>query len=110
MRELLTVRTSPLINTPLQRGVRNASTLQRLILTLLLLLASALITPAQTTSTETGLKAVYLFHFAQFVEWPQSAFADTNSPFVICVFGDDALSGNLEDVAAGEKVRGRNLI
>ena len=39
-------------------------------------------------SAEYQLKAVFLFNFAQFVEWPASAFPDPNAPLVIGVLGD----------------------
>ena len=68
------------------------------------------IAASQTTSTENNLKAVYLFHFAQFVEWPSGAFATPESPLVIGILGQDYLSSAVEEAVAGESVRGRKLV
>jgi hypothetical protein len=76
----------------------------------LLLLASPLPAVSQTTSTETSIKAVYLFHFAQFVDWPESTFASPQTPFVIGIYGDESLASNVEEAVAGETVRGRKIV
>lgn len=60
-------------------------------------------------SREYRLKAVFLFHFAQFAEWPQESLGDTNEPFVICVLGTDPFGPVLEEVVRGETVHGRKL-
>jgi len=65
---------------------------------------------SQTTSTENNLKAVYLFHFAQFVEWPEAAFPDAQTPLVIGVLGEDPFGGYLEETVRGEKVNNRPLV
>jgi hypothetical protein len=54
--------------------------------------------------SEYQVKAVFLFNFAQFVEWPAKAFAQTNAPFVIGVVGKDPLGANLDDVVRGESI------
>ncbi len=63
--------------------------------------------PAQ--SPEYELKAAFLFNFAQFVEWPPSAFASTNSPLVIGLWGNDPFGKSLDDLVHGESVRGHPL-
>src|SRR5437773_1455468 len=65
---------------------------------------------SQTTSTENSLKAVYLFYFAQFVEWPENAFENAQAPIVIGILGEDHLSSSVEEAVAGEAVRGRKLV
>lgn len=67
--------------------------------------------PEQTgTAAEYQLKAVFLFNFAQFVEWPAKAFRDPKSPLVIGVLGDDPFGSYLDDLVSGEKVGERTLI
>lgn len=61
-------------------------------------------------TSEYQLKAVFLFNFAQFVEWPESAFADPTSPLFICVLGNDPFGAELEAVMQGESIRGRHLV
>jgi hypothetical protein len=54
--------------------------------------------------TESDLKAVFLFHFTQFVAWPESAFSSPNAPFVIGVIGRDPFGPTLSDVVRGESI------
>jgi hypothetical protein len=58
---------------------------------------------------EYQLKAVFLFNFAQFVEWPASAFARADSPIVLCVAGEDPFGRHLDDVVRGESVGGHPM-
>ncbi len=63
--------------------------------------------PAQTTaSSEYQLKAVFLFNFTQFVEWPPSSFATDEASMVIGILGDNPFGSYLEETVAGEKVNG----
>ena len=66
--------------------------------------------PAQrTTFDEREVKAVFLFNFVQFVEWPASAFSSPDAPVVIGVLGTDPFGYLLDDVVMGEVVKGRQL-
>lgn len=58
---------------------------------------------------EYDLKAVLLFNLAQFTEWPESAFAGTNSPLVIGIFGTDPFGKVLDEVVRGESVKGHAI-
>jgi hypothetical protein len=69
----------------------------------LLLTASGLLGAAAPVS-EYQLKAVFLFNFAQFVEWPPAALPRENAPFVIGVLGKDPFGADLDDVVRGETV------
>lgn len=52
---------------------------------------------AQDSSpTEYQIKAAFLYHFAQFVEWPTQAFAGPQSPIVIGVLGKNVFGDDLE--------------
>jgi hypothetical protein len=59
---------------------------------------------------EYQVKAVFLFNFGQFVEWPQHAYDTPNAPFVICVLGQDPFGKTLDDVVRGESVGSRSLV
>jgi hypothetical protein len=61
------------------------------------------------SSPEFQVKAVFLFNFAQFVEWPAGAFENEQSPLVIGVLGSDPFGSFLDDVIQGESVNGRVL-
>lgn len=53
-------------------------------------------------SREYDLKAVFLFNFVTFVDWPPAA-RSANEPFVIGVLGHDPFGASLDEVVAGEK-------
>jgi hypothetical protein len=56
-----------------------------------------------------ALKAVMLFNFAQFTQWPATAFESPTAPFVIGILGDDPFQGALEEAVAGETMDGRPI-
>ena len=64
--------------------------------------------PAQVFK-EYDLKALFLYNFAQFVEWPADAFASTNSPIVIGVLGPDHFGKSLDDLTRSETASHRKL-
>jgi hypothetical protein len=75
-----------------------------------LLWFGGLTVPAQTKSpNEYQVKAVFLFNFAQFVEWPAGAFAGAKTPIVIGVLGQNPFGSYLEDTVRGETVEDRPL-
>jgi hypothetical protein len=59
---------------------------------------------------EYKVKAVFLYNFARFVEWPTGAFPEPESPFVIGVLGDDPFGPFLDETVRDEKVNERPLI
>lgn len=82
-----------------------------------LLLASLVFAPAlgapgkaAPVANEYQVKAVFLFNFSRFVEWPDSAFASADAPFVVGVFGHDPFGADLDEVVKDEKVNGRPLV
>ena len=58
---------------------------------------------------EYQLKAVFLFNFAQFVEWPAGAFPAPDAPLVIGVLGDDPFGPDLDETVKGEMVNNHPL-
>lgn len=74
-----------------------------LILTLVLAAAS-LVRDARGADqpTEYQLKAAYIYHFAQFVEWPPSAFPQANSPLIIGVLGENPFGNDLRRTVQGK--------
>jgi hypothetical protein len=65
---------------------------------------------AQTISHEHELKAVFLFNFAQFTDWPTNAFASDDVPFVIGVLGSDPVADALEKTVANETLGNRKFL
>ena len=58
---------------------------------------------------EREVQAVFLFNFAQFVEWPHDAFTTPDAPIIIGVLGQDPFGPLLDQVVKGEVIRGRSL-
>jgi hypothetical protein len=56
---------------------------------------------AQSKTDEYRLKAAFLFHFAQLVDWPSEA-AGNSGPLIICTVGDDPFNGDLESAVEGK--------
>ena len=66
---------------------------------------------AQTPSVhEYQVKAVMLFNFAHFVEWPPAAFADLEAPLIIGVLGEDPFGTAIDEAVRGERVGLRPLL
>jgi hypothetical protein len=84
------------------------------VVTCLLLSGLAWSAPTALTGTtatrEYRVKAVFLFNFTQFVEWPAGTFAHANTPLVIGVLGEDPFGAYLDETVRGETANGRPLI
>ncbi|MDQ3069462.1 MAG: YfiR family protein [Acidobacteriota bacterium] len=83
----------------------------RLVAALVLLIAAAS-RPAPAAAQdqlELEIRAVFLYNFARFVEFPASSFADAWSPIGICVVGADPFGETLDRAIAGETINGRPL-
>lgn len=63
----------------------------------------------ESTTEEYKVKAVFLFHFAQFVDWPADDFAGERAPLIIGILGDDPFGSYLDEVVAGEVINGHPL-
>ena len=90
----------PLIKTIRQFYICNAIS----ICSILNLSAQASLTP------EYELKAVFLYNFTQFVDWPSGSFTSAESPIVIGVIGENPFGTYLEETVAGEKANGHPVI
>ena len=54
--------------------------------------------------TEYQVKAVFVFNFSHFVEWPPQALTDPNQPFVIGIVGNDPFGVRLDEAVRGERI------
>lgn len=59
---------------------------------------------------EYQIKAIFLYNFAQFVQWPERSFPSKDSPLIISVLGKDPFGKYLEEVVSGEKLNDHPLI
>ncbi|MEJ0034730.1 MAG: YfiR family protein [Gammaproteobacteria bacterium] len=74
------------------------------------ILLAANVAMATPAPSEYQVKAVFLFNFTQFVDWPAQSFADARAPFVIGVLGRDPFGSALDEAVRGEMVNGRALV
>jgi hypothetical protein len=58
----------------------------------------------QVQPNEYEVKAAFIFHFAQMVEWPSNALGANAQPLVICTLDDDSYSAALTTVAEGKLI------
>ncbi|MBE9562668.1 MAG: YfiR family protein, partial [Proteobacteria bacterium] len=59
---------------------------------------------------EYQVKSVFLYNFANFIKWPQTTFSSPNTPFNICIFGDDPFNQNIDITVKNEKIDQRIVI
>jgi hypothetical protein len=71
----------------------------------------SLLSPAQAQDrpTDYQVKAAFLAKFGKFVEWPDTAFATSNTPVIIGVFGDDPFGDALTSLAETDTINGRPI-
>jgi hypothetical protein len=58
--------------------------------------------------TDYDVKAVYLYNFGRFVEWPASV-SIKNDSFTVCVLGQDPFGPALDAALAGETIGGKSV-
>jgi len=80
----------------------------RLVLLLGLLPAGGPALAAQDAASEEQVKAVFLFNFAHFVDWPPAAF-ESSQPFVIGFVGGEEVVPLLEEAVRGEDRDGHSF-
>lgn len=79
------------------------------LLALVGLLAGPAVAAGDVSAGEYQIKAAYLHHFAQFVEWPQSTLP-AGAPIVIGLIGRDPFGRAIDDVIAGKRANGHPLV
>jgi YfiR/HmsC-like len=56
-----------------------------------------------------ALKAIFLFNFANFVEWPKQSFIDQPEYIHYCIAGNIKVLKNLRFAIKGERIKGKKL-
>ncbi|MGA2555779.1 MAG: YfiR family protein [Verrucomicrobiota bacterium] len=59
--------------------------------------------------TELQVKALCLFNFAKYVEWPTNSFSNTNSPLLLVLQGDDAFTAAVQSSFKDKIINGRTI-
>src|SRR6185369_4831166 len=92
---------------PVSGGVRRAGAFAALVLALALARGTE---AASAPAMEYQVKAVFLYNFTQFVDWPADAFDKPDAPLVIGILGEDPFEKFLDDVVRGEKAGGHPIV
>jgi hypothetical protein len=79
------------------------------VIVVLLLAGTSEISRAQSTDEEYRVKAAFIFHFAQLVDWPPEMRTDAGNSLFLCTIGEDPSQGVLENTVEGKPVGDRIL-
>ena len=74
-----------------------------------LMLPSVQIWPQNVSYNLNQHKALYLFNFAKYTEWPAGTFSNESAPFVIGILGKDPFQSDIE-IIKGKTIKGRKLL
>jgi len=74
-----------------------------------LLLSASVLADDSRVYDEARVKAEFVERFCRFVDWPESAFASPDAPFVVAVLGKATVTPHLAEVARLRTVKGRRL-
>ncbi len=66
--------------------------------------------PAVSLPNEYTVKAVFLYSFGRYIEWPETMFRNTSDPFVIGIVGEDSFGGTLDDIASKKTIQDRRIV
>jgi hypothetical protein len=75
-----------------------------------LFLRVATVASGEVSLTEYQVKALFLLNFAKYVDWPAASFAETNTPIVIGLCGEDKFGDALKKAVEGKSVSGRGIV
>ena len=62
---------------------------------------------AQSTADEYAVKAAFLFHFAQLVDWPAGVLDAGDPSIKLCILDDEPRRRELQNTIAGKAIGGR---
>lgn len=90
-------------------GWREGAVLIWILLLLMICLSDRPASAQSGPPAEYQVKAAFLFHFAQFVDWPDEAFPEKTSPLTYCTVGGDPFHGWLDKSLSGKSVGTRPM-
>jgi len=61
-------------------------------------------------SMEYHVKAVFLYNFAKYVDWPATAFTNATEPITVGVLGTDPFGDSLQHAVEGKVINGRPFV
>jgi hypothetical protein len=81
-----------------------------LIALLALFMGANRLVASEAPCSEYQVKALFLFNFAKYIDWPADAFSDTNTPIVIGVLGENKIGEKLNEFVKGKDVNGHEIV
>ncbi len=79
------------------------------LIVVLAFLGPVLLAQAARTTSESELKAAFVYNFAKFVTWPRESQTQSGKPLVIGVLGDPGLGQTLQKLLQDKTMNGRPL-
>lgn len=58
---------------------------------------------------EYEVKAIFLYDFARFVDWPPGSLANDHSPILVCIVGSDPFGSALDSTVRGQRIDHREI-
>jgi hypothetical protein len=62
------------------------------------------------SASEFQIKAVFIYNFTQFIQWPEKSFDPAQDVFIIGVLGENVFGKSLEEAVAGETYGSRPIV
>ena len=75
-----------------------------------LLSAGALLSAEGPPPSEDQVKAAILFNLTKYVDWPAQSFANTNSPLILGILGEDNFGDDFRRMVEQKSINGRKLL
>jgi hypothetical protein len=80
-----------------------------LLCIVLLVLGAAQFARAQSDADEYQVKAAFLFHFAQFLDWPSDSLNAADRSITLCIFDDEPRRQELQGTVEGKTIGARTF-
>jgi YfiR/HmsC-like len=71
---------------------------------------TAVAQPESVINREHTLKALFIYNFGSYVEWPSAAFQSNGRSFVIGVLGASPVESTLAEIASTKTIGGRRIV
>jgi hypothetical protein len=76
-----------------------------------LVIGTSAVLATEVAPLDFQVKAAFLVNFPKYMDWPSAAFAGTNSPITVAIFGDDNVAGEFGNmIEGGRTVSGRPVL
>lgn len=90
-------------------GLQRASLKAALLVACLMSGSQSSLAILKDQASEYQVKALFIYNFAKFVEWPEGTFATPRGPVNVCIVGEDPFGSELERAVKGKTINNREL-